>query len=297
MNVKMAAMPQTSATTDLYELTKPRLTLMVVLTAVLGVWLGGVTHGFPTPVTAVAAVLGTLLLASGAAALNMWWEADLDARMRRTARRPIPAGRISPTVALLFGFTLLVTGGIILAAFVNQATLVLGLVTVLFYVVIYTPLKTVTSLATLIGAIPGALPPAMGWTAVTGEFSPGAWALFAILFFWQLPHFYAIAYMHRDDYRDGGFVMLSNREDGGLRLAVHSLVHTLLLGAASVSLFAIGITGGLYLAVALLLAAAFLYFSVLFLRERSWERARRVMLFSLLYLPALILGVVIDRLI
>lgn len=297
MNVKMAAMPQTSATSDLYELTKPRLTLMVVLTAVLGVWLGGMTHGFPGAFTAVAAVVGTLLLASGAAALNMWWEADLDARMERTAGRPIPAGRISPTVALLFGFTLLATGGVFLAAFVNQATLVLGLVTVLFYVVIYTPLKTVTSLATLIGAIPGALPPAMGWTAVTGELSPGAWALFAILFFWQLPHFYAIAFMYRDDYRDGGFVMLSNRDDDGLRLALHTLAHTLLLGLASVSLFALGITGAVYLIVALLLAAVFVYFSFLFLRERSRERARRVMLFSLLYLPSLILGVVVDRLI
>lgn len=295
MNVKIAVMPQASFSSDLYELTKPRLTLMVVLTAAMGVWLAGVSSGFPSAVTALAGVLGTLLLASGAAALNMWWEADLDARMERTANRPIPSGRMAPTAALLFAFTLLLVGAVILTVWVNLTTLALGLLTVFFYVVVYTPLKTVTPLATLLGAVPGALPPAMGWTTVTGELGAGAAALFAILFFWQLPHFYAIAFMYRNDYREAGFAMLSNRDDGGLTVAIHTLVHTVFLGVASATLFATGLAGPAYLVVALALTALFLRHSVRFLRERTRDRARSVMLFSLIYLPILILGLFVDR--
>ena len=297
MTVKMAAMPQTSFTSDLYELTKPRLTQMVVLTAAMGVWLAGATVGFPSPIQAMAGVVGTLLLASGAAVLNMWWEADLDAGMPRTAKRPIPSGRVAPAIALLFGFTLLGTGSAFLAAWVNQTTLALGLITVFFYVVVYTPLKRVTPLATLIGAIPGGLPPAMGWTTVTGEVSAGAWVLFAILFFWQLPHFYAISYMYRDDYLAGGFAMLSNRDDDGMAVAIHTVGHTLLLGVASAALFYVDLAGLVYLALSMVLAVVFLGYSVRFLRVRNRANARSVMLFSLLYLPALIAALLIDRLI
>ncbi len=295
MNVKMAAVPQTSFFSDLYELTKPRLTLMVVLTAAMGVWLAAVAVEVPAPATAIAGIVGTLLLASGAAVLNMWWEAELDARMRRTRARPIPSGRIAPTAALMYGFTLLLVGSTALAVWVNLLTLALGLGTVFSYVVLYTPLKTVTTWNTLLGAIPGALPPVMGWTTVTGSLAPGAWALFAILFFWQLPHFYSIAHMYREDYRDGGYAMLSNREDDGLAVAWHTLVHTLLLGAASSSLYVVGLAGPVYLFVALSLAAVFTFRAIRFLRGRNREHARSVMLFSLLYLPVLILGLLVDR--
>jgi len=191
---------------DLVELTKPRITLMVVLTAGIGLLLA--SGGEASYVLVIHTLVGTGLLAGGSSALNQVLERDLDALMQRTADRPLPAGRMHPDAALLFGVALSIIGLLELTLFVNLLTALLGTLALASYVFLYTPLKRVSSLATVIGAIPGAIPPLMGWTAVTNEIGLGAWVLFGILFLWQLPHFLAIAWMCREDYARAGLPML-----------------------------------------------------------------------------------------
>ena len=219
---------------DLTELTKPRITLMVVLTAGIGLLLG--SGGEVSGAIVIHTLLGTGLLAAGSSALNQVLERDLDGLMERTAQRPLPAGRMHPDSALLFGVTLAILGLVELTVFVNLLTALLGTLALASYVFLYTPLKRVSSLATVIGAIPGAIPPLMGWTAVTNELALGAWVLFGILFLWQLPHFLAIAWICREDYARAGLPMLPVVEPDG-RSTARQMV---LWGAAllPVSLFA-----------------------------------------------------------
>jgi protoheme IX farnesyltransferase len=191
------------------DLVKARLTLMVVLTTWMGFSLGSPESS--DGMSCVHAIIGTSLLAAGASALNQWWESDLDARMRRTASRPIPAGILTPLTVLAFGVAISIVGLAWLVFAVNLLTAFLGALTLATYVFLYTPLKQTTELNTWVGAIPGALPPLMGWTAATGQLGAGGWSLFAILFFWQLPHFMAIAWLYRDEYAQAGFRMLSGR--------------------------------------------------------------------------------------
>jgi protoheme IX farnesyltransferase len=235
------------------------------------------------------------MLAAGASALNMWWERDADARMRRTGNRPLAAGRLEPEVALSLGLGLGVAGTVILSLFVNTTTAVLGTLTLASYVAIYTPLKRVTEWSTVIGAVPGAIPPMMGWVAVTGALEAPAWALFAILFLWQLPHFYAIAWLYRDDYAAGQFRTLAVVDRGGDRVARQTLAFTVLLVLASLSTLALGVSGVLYGIGALALGAGFLRAASVFGSLRTAPAARRLMLFSVVYLPGLLGLLVVDR--
>ena len=197
------------------DLVKARLTALVLLTTFVGFYLG--ERGAVNYLLMFHALFGTALVASGAAALNQLLERDYDAKMRRTASRPLPSGRLQPATVAIFGGVCSVAGLVYLAALVNPLTSVVGAVTLVSYLFIYTPLKRVTWVNTLVGAIPGALPPLMGWTAARNELSGEGWALFAILAFWQIPHFMAIAWLYRDEYAKAGFVMLPNVDAGGGR--------------------------------------------------------------------------------
>ncbi|MEN8152214.1 MAG: heme o synthase, partial [Planctomycetota bacterium] len=235
-----AALPRTetrSRASDLVELTKLRLSGLVVFTGALGYLFA--VPGAVRPLTLLATCLGTFLLSGGACAMNHWLEADVDARMRRTHDRPIPAGRMTPTSVLLFSLGLLAAGATLLFGAVNGLTAALGLLAAVVYVALYTPLKRLTTLNTLAGAIVGALPPMMGWSAATGRLDTGAYVLGAILFVWQIPHFLAIAWMYRDDYRRGGLRMLPVVDTAGTTTARMVLLYSLAL--IPVSLMAFGV--------------------------------------------------------
>ena len=201
-----------SRVADFMELTKPRITSLVLVTAAVGYAVGG--GGALSAVNFLLFMVGTALLCGGASALNQYLERDADARMTRTSRRPLPAGRITPSDALAFGLAISAVGLVVLAG-VNLLTLALGAASLLSYVLAYTPLKRVTSLCTIVGAVPGALPPLMGWAAARGSLGPAGWGLFAILFLWQLPHFLAIGWLYREDYARGGFPMLAVTDRDG----------------------------------------------------------------------------------
>ena len=222
-----AAVWDKSLVAVLADLVKARLTALVLLTTFVGFYLG--ERGAVDYLRMFHTLFGTALVASGAAALNQWLERDYDARMRRTASRPLPSGRMQPATVAIFGGVCSVAGLIYLAVLVNPLTSVVGAVTSISYLFIYTPLKRVTWVNTLVGAIPGALPPLMGWTAARNELSGEGWTLFAILAFWQIPHFMAIAWLYREEYAKAGFVMLPNVDADGSRTAQHAVVNTLSL--------------------------------------------------------------------
>ncbi len=293
---------------DLVELTKPRVNVMVALTTLVGALM--VPDGKGDALSIAVTVLGTYVLASAAAVFNMVLEERSDALMPRTAGRPLPTGRVTRRQALLVGLALTVGGLLMLAFGVNLLTAALGLATLASYLLVYTPLKVITPWSTHIGAVPGALPIVMGWSGAAiargplepshlgAEFSSlgiGPWLLFAILFFWQLPHFFAIAWRYRLDYAAGGLAMLSVGDEEGRRTSAESLVFTVALVLSSVTPWMVGMVGVVYLAGAVLLGIGFLYFAVRFRLECSEPRARALMLFSILYLPAVMLLLVLDR--
>jgi heme o synthase len=282
-----------AALAGIWEMTKPGITLMVVLTSALGYLLAG---GRAMSWQFAATLLGTGFVAAGASVLNQFWEREPDALMRRTAGRPLPAGRRDPDLALLAGVGLGITGMLELAWAVNALTAALAAVALAGYVFVYTPLKKVSSLATVVGAIPGALPPMMGWCAVRGEVDLAAWVLFGILFFWQMPHFLAIAWLCREDYARGGFPMLPVIDPEGIWTARQSILYGAALVPVSLLPSLLGLTGRLYFAGALVLGLAYLGFCLAFARRRSTAAARRLMFASLLYLPALLLVMLAERL-
>lgn len=278
-----------------YELTKPGITRMVVLTAAAGYYLG--TAGSLDVVGLLHALIGTALASSGSLALNQYAEREIDANMGRTCGRPLPSGTLSPAAAVLFGLLLSAVGLLYLVAFTNILTAVLVATSIITYVLVYTPMKRRTWIATLVGAIPGALPVLAGWTAVRGSIDAGGIALFAVLFLWQMPHFYALAWMYRDDYRKAGFRLLTANDPAGDRTVRHILGFTVALVAASASPTLIGLTGTLYLAGAIVLGAGFCWLGLVFARQRNDRNALRVFLGSVIYLPVLLLLMVVDRLI
>ena len=280
---------------DLVELTKPGITLMVVLTAGLGFLLARGEARLPW-LLLVHTLAGTGLVSAGASALNHVLEREVDARMRRTAERPLPAGRLDPDVALLFGVGLAVAGLLELALAVNLLTALLGALALAGYVFAYTPLKRVSSLNTVVGAVPGAIPPLMGWAAVRDGLDPGAWALFGILFLWQMPHFLAIAWLCRADYASAGLPMLTVHDPEGSRTARQVLLYGAALVPISLLPAVQGLLGVPYFLGALLLGLAYLGFGVDFARRRSTPAARRLMLASILYLPALLAVMLVDGL-
>lgn len=275
------------------ELTKPRITLMVVLTAAAGFLLAspsGMDYlGF------IQMSLGVALLSSGISALNQYMERDLDALMRRTESRPLPAGKLSPMEALLFGAGLSVIAITYLAIAVNALTAALGAVTFASYLFLYTPLKTRTTLSTVVGAVPGAMPPLIGWVAARGEANLEAWVLFAILFLWQFPHFLAIAWMYREDYGRAGIKMLPVVESEGRVTARQIMIYTVLLLPVSLMPSMMKVTGMIYFVGAIALGLIFLYFSARAARSRTAWQARRLLLASVLYLPALFALMVLNQ--
>jgi protoheme IX farnesyltransferase len=275
------------------ELFKTRLTMLVLLTTFVGFYLGW--SGPMAWVRLLHTLLGTALLAAGASALNQLMERDYDAKMRRTDDRPLPSGRMTMEAALIIGGVCAAAGMAWLALAVNPLTALAGALTLASYLFVYTPLKRVTAWNTAVGAIPGALPPLMGWTAARGELAGGGWALFAILFFWQLPHFLAIAWMYREDYERAGFVMLPMIDKTGMRTGSQAFCHTLGLLAVSLFPFLFGLTGRVYLAGALALGLGFAGFAFRFARQTSLTGARRLFFASITYLPLLLALMVLDK--
>ena len=277
---------------DFAELTKPHITLMVVLTTLVGFLLA--TPGALDWWLLAHTLLGTALLAGGASALNQFFERSIDARMRRTARRPLPAGRLAPAKALAFGVGLGIAGGLYLLWTVNALTALLGVLTLASYVFIYTPMKPRSNLNTIVGAVPGAIPPMMGCTAVTGELDLLAWALFGILFLWQMPHFLAIAWLYRTDYQRGGLAMLPVEDSRGDRTARQMMLWAAALVPVSLLPSVLGVSGLLYLVSAFLLGVGFLASAVAFGFYQNPRTARRVVLASVAYLPLVLILMVIG---
>lgn len=278
----------------LCDLVKARLTFLVLLTTLVGFYLGA--RGATDYWLMLHTVLGTALVACGAAALNQLWEREHDARMPRTADRPLPSGRMQPETVLVFGGVCSMAGLLYLAFAVNLLTSLLGTITLASYIFIYTPLKRVTWLNTAVGAIPGALPPVMGWTAARNELTGEGWALFLILFFWQIPHFLAIAWMYREEYAQAGFVMLPSVDPDGFRTGRQAVSHTLGLLTVSLTPFLFRLTGPVYLFGAIVLGILFLGAAVLFSRQLTRPRARQLFFASILYLPLLLGLMVFDKL-
>jgi heme o synthase len=275
------------------ELFKVRLTTLVLLTALVGFYLGS-----RAPVSWVLManlLLGTALLAGGASALNQFLEREHDAKMHRTQDRPLPSGRLTPETVLVIGSACGAGGMLYLAWTVNLLTALLGALTLGSYVLVYTPLKRVTTLNTVIGAIPGGLPPLMGWAAARGEISGDGWSLFAILCFWQLPHFLAIAWIYRDEYAKAGFVMLPVVDPTGERTGRQALCHTLGLLPISLCPFLFKMVGPVYLAGALVLGAGFVWSAFRFARSLTLQRARVLFYASIIYLPVLLTLMVLDK--
>jgi protoheme IX farnesyltransferase len=282
------------------DLIKARLTALVLLTTLAGFYLGW--RGPMDLGLMWHTVFGTGLVAAGAAALNQLLEREHDARMRRTAARPLPSGRLQPVTVMLFGGASSVSGLVYLAWLVNPLTSVLGAVTLVSYLFVYTPLKRVTWWNTAVGAIPGGLPPLMGWAAARGDLGGGGWALFALLAVWQLPHFYAIAWIYRDEYARAGFQMLPGVDPNGLRTARQALGWALTLLPVSALPFAFGFAGPVYLGCALALGAGFVAAAVGFLMRmargteaEALTAARRLFLASIVYLPLVLGAMVLDR--
>jgi protoheme IX farnesyltransferase len=275
------------------ELTKPRITFLIVLTAAAGFALA--SPGRVDYAALCSAMIGIALLSSGIATLNQYMERDLDALMRRTADRPLPSGKLLPWEALLFGAGLTVLAEIYLAVLVNPLSAVLGLTVIAGYLFAYTPLKTRTTLSTMVGAFPGAVPPLIGWAAARGSISIEAWVLFAILFLWQFPHFLAIAWMYREDYARAKILMLPVVEPDGRVTAQQIIVYTLLLLPVSLLPTVLGISGKVYLYGAIILGLLFLYSSVRAALSKSRQEARRLLLASVIYLPLLFVLMVINR--
>ena len=275
------------------ELVKARLTFLVLLTTLVGFYVG--FRGALDYLLMFHTLLGTALVAGGAAALNQLLEREYDARMRRTEDRPLPSGRLQPDTVLIMGGLCSAIGLVYLAGAVNLLTGLLGAITLVSYLFIYTPLKRVTPLNTAIGAVPGALPPLMGWTAARGEINIEGWSLFAIVFFWQLPHFLAIAWMYREDYAKAGFAMLPMFDPDGRRTSGQAVSHTLGLLPISLCPFMFGLEGGIYLIGALVLSLGFVWQAIRFSRDLTLQRARGLFYASIIYLPLLLGLMVFDK--
>ncbi len=275
---------------DLKELTKARLSMLVVITTFVGFCMG--LESQIDWLRLFNAVAGTAMAAAAAAVLNQVMEADVDRLMERTRRRPLPGGRMSRGAALWIGCGLGIAGVAYLALAVNSASAVLAALTIAIYLAIYTPMKRKTSFCIAVGAVAGAIPPMIGWAAARSSFGLGAWVLFGILFTWQMPHFLAIAWMYRDEYAQAGFVMLKRDDPSGAATATTSLLYTLGLGLVSLIPFTAGMNSGAYLLGALLLDCGMLGFALLFLMQRERSSARLLFFASIIYLP-LLLGLMV----
>jgi protoheme IX farnesyltransferase len=281
-----ALAPERRRLADFVALTKPRITFLVVVTTLVGFL--SAAHGAGSATLLLNTLLGTAMVAGAASALNQWAERDADAVMHRTLRRPLPAGRLTPRDSAVFGLALAAAGTAYLAIAVGGLASVLAAATAASYLLVYTPLKKVTSLATVVGAVPGAIPPMIGWAATRGRLDAGAWMLFLILFFWQMPHFLALAALYRRDYARAGFWVLSVVDPGGASTGRQAVLYTLALLVVSLMPPFLGMAGALYFFGALGLGLGFLYYCTrLALRPDSHAHATRLFRYSLFYLPVL----------
>jgi protoheme IX farnesyltransferase len=291
--VHLAISRRSSLVGDYLALTKPRLNLLVVLTSAAGYYLGAVDP--PAWLPMIQAVAGTALVAGGAAVLNQLYERDTDALMRRTRLRPLPDGRLAPDDARIFGLGLAATGLALLAFTANLYAAGLAGATLIVYLLVYTPMKRRSSLATLVGAVPGALPPLIGWAAASGTVSIGGWALFAIVFLWQIPHFMAIAWLYRDDYGRAGFPMLPVVDPDGRRTGRQAVMYAVALMPVSIVPSFVGVSGTIYLCTAVGLGMALIWLAARFARTRTDAAARGLFLASIAYLPLLWAAMVFNH--
>lgn len=278
-----------------YVLTKPGITRHILFTTAAGFYMAAPTGGLDL-IVLLHMLIGTTLASSGTLALNHYVERDIDALMKRTAQRPIPAGMVTPREALCFAWTLALAGLAYQGLLVNWTTALITAATLISYIFIYTPLKRRTSLNTLVGAVPGALPILAGWTATGRGADLGGWLLFTILFLWQIPHFLALAWLYREDYRQGGFVMLSAVDPDGRRTSRQIVNYGAILLPVSLLPSAIGMTGVLYFAGAFLLGLAFLTVGLKTLTSNDDVWSRRLFFASVIYLPLLLLLLVLGKL-
>jgi len=291
--VTLVARDRGQVASDLVALTKPRVVVMVLVTTLVGYDVG--LTGSADYVRMIHLLIGILLAAGGTLALNQYWERDIDARMNRTRARPLPAGRLQPLEALLFGVALTLLGMAYLAALVGALVALVTAATAILYLFAYTPLKQRTALCTLVGAVPGALPPVTGWAAARGDITLGAWVLFGVLFLWQLPHTLSIARLYRDDYARAGVRVLPVIDPDGASTERQIVLACVALLAVSLLPTVIGWSGPIYLAGALVLGLAFAAVGIVQALAPSARAARRVLLASLLYLPLLLGLLAFDR--
>jgi protoheme IX farnesyltransferase len=279
-----------------WSLTKPEVNFLIAVTVAAGFWMGAPASFAHFPWRSlVHTLVGTVLVASGAATLNQLIELRFDAQMRRTARRPLVSRRIEPSHALWFGISLSLIGGTYLAVTTNALASLLSILTLLGYLFLYTPLKRKSPLCTLIGALPGATPPLIGWAAACGRLDGNAWLLFAIVFLWQFPHFMAIAWMYREDYVRAGYVVLPTGKSKDRFIAWQTLLPCLALLAVALGPAIRGESGVVYLAGALALGSAFLCYSARFAMRMSAVSARQLLVASILYLPMLFALLALDK--
>ena len=271
---------------DYWALTKPEINFLIAIATFAGFYLACPTqlHAFPF-LLLIHTLLGTLLVASGAGALNQYVERRFDAQMRRTARRPLAAGRLEASAGLWFGIVLSFAGGIYLTVAVNARASLLAVITLVTYLTLYTPLKRMTPLCTVVGALPGAMPPLIGWAAASGKLSLQAWVLYAMLFLWQFPHFMAIAWMYREDYSRAGYLVLPRGKQSGRFMSWQALVASLALIPVSLSPTVIGGASLSYFVGACMLSSGFFYYSARLAFLRSKLAARQLLKASIVYLP------------
>src|SRR5213594_2905943 len=291
--VTLVARDRRQVASDLVALTKPRVVIMVLVTTLVGYDVG--LAGSADYLRMIHLLIGTLMAAGGTLALNQYWERDIDARMDRTRGRPLPAGRLQPLEALLFGVSLTLLGTAYLAALVGVLAALVTAATAILYLFAYTPLKQRTALCTLVGAVPGALPPVAGWTAARGDVTLGAWVLFGMLFLWQLPHTLSIARLYRDDYARAGVRLLPVVDPNGASTERQILLACVGLLAVSLLPTLIGLAGPVYFVGAFLLGAAFVALGTRQALTPSAGAARRVLFASLLYLPVLLALLAFDK--
>jgi heme o synthase len=287
---------RSSVLSNYWSLTKPEVNFLIAVTAAAGFWMGApaLPAHFPWA-SLLHTLIGTVLVASGAGTLNQLIELRFDAQMRRTARRPLVSRRIGQSHALWFGISLSVIGAFYLAVTTNALASLLSILTLVGYLFLYTPLKRKTPLCTLIGAIPGAMPPLIGWAAASGHLNGNAWMLFATVFLWQFPHFMAIAWMYREDYARAGYVLLPTGKSKDHFVAWQTLLPCLALLPVALGPAIRGESGIVYLAGALVLGGVFLCYGARFAFQMSTVSARRLLLASILYLPALFALLALDK--
>lgn len=292
----MSLAPSTSKAAAYLELTKPRIAALVLVTTSVGFYLS-LSNGWDAAAAwrLLATVIGTALVAGGSSALNQLIEIDRDARMHRTQNRPLPTNRLTPSEVMIFGVVVTVVGAFVLAWQVNSLTAAYALATWAIYVFIYTPMKRWGPVSVLVGAVAGALPPVIGWAGGAGSVAVGGWILFLIMFFWQLPHFAAIAWMYREDYARAGYPMLPVTDERGARIDLHVITHSVALLIATFLPSLWRLTGITYAISAMVLGLAFLGFGVMFVLNKQRHMARRLVLASVIYLPILLALMMFDK--